>query len=206
MICWEYLRLGTKMRGESLKLKKDERRIAIQNAIDANPFITDNELCEKFGVSIQTIRLDRTHLNIPELRKRIKLVAEQNYGQIRSIEANEIIGDLIQVEPDIEAQSLIEITEDTVFAKTQIARGHILFAQANSLCVALIHNPTVLTQESQVEFIEKVKLNDTVRAKAQVIDKTCKHYIIEVNSYVKDKLVFKGKFKMFYISEDEFNG
>ena len=194
------------MRGESLKLKKDERRIAIQNAIDANPFITDNELCEKFGVSIQTIRLDRTHLNIPELRKRIKLVAEQNYGQIRSIEANEIIGDLIQVEPDIEAQSLIEITEDTVFAKTQIARGHILFAQANSLCVALIHNPTVLTQESQVEFIAKVKLNDTVRAKAQVIDKTCKHYIIEVNSYVKDKLVFKGNFKMFYISEDEFNG
>ncbi|WP_367080967.1 transcription factor FapR [Staphylococcus capitis] len=189
-----------------MKLKKDERRIAIQNAIDANPFITDNELCEKFGVSIQTIRLDRTHLNIPELRKRIKLVAEQNYGQIRSIEANEIIGDLIQVEPDIEAQSLIEITEDTVFAKTQIARGHILFAQANSLCVALIHSPTVLTQESQVEFIEKVKLNDTVRAKAQVIDKTCKHYTIEVNSYVKDKLVFKGKFKMFYISEDEFNG
>lgn len=51
-----------------------------------------------------------------------------------------------------------------------------------------------------------MKLNDTVRAKAQVIDKTCKHYIIEVNSYVKDKLVFKGNLKMFYISEDEFNG
>ena len=117
MICEEYLRLGTKLRGESLKLKKDERRIAIRNAIEANPFITDNELCEKFDVSIQTIRLDRTHLNIPELRKRIKLVAEQNYGQIKSIEANEIIGDLIQVEPDVKAQSLIEITEDYVFAK-----------------------------------------------------------------------------------------
>ncbi|HCG76023.1 transcription factor FapR [Staphylococcus caprae] len=206
MICEEYLRLGTKLRGESLKLKKDERRIAIRNAIEANPFITDNELCEKFDVSIQTIRLDRTHLNIPELRKRIKLVAEQNYGQIKSIEANEIIGDLIQVEPDVKAQSLIEITEDYVFAKTQIARGHILFAQSNSLCVALIHNPTVLTQESQVEFVEKVKLNDTVRAEAQVINKTSKHYVIEVNSFVKDKLVFKGKFKMFYISEDEFNG
>ena len=172
------------MRGESLKLKKDERRIAIQNAIDANSFITDNELCEKFGVSIQTIRLDRTHLNIPELRKRIKLVAEQNYGQIRSIEANEIIGDLIQVEPDIEAQSLIEITEDTVFTKTQIARGHILFAQANSLCVALIHNPTVLTHESQVEFIEKVKLNDTVRAKAQVIAVSYTHLTLPTKRIV----------------------
>ena len=118
MICEEYLRLGTKLRGESLKLKKDERRIAIRNAIEANPFITDNELCEKFDVSIQTIRLDRTHLNIPELRKRIKLVAEQNYGQIKSIEANEIIGDLIQVEPDVKAQSLIEITEDYVLQNT----------------------------------------------------------------------------------------
>ena len=120
MIFKEYLRLGTKMRGERVKLKKNDRRVAIKEAIELNPFITDYELCEKFDVSIQTIRLDRTHLNIPELRKRIKLVAEQNYGQIRSIEANEIIGDLIQVEPDIEAQSLIEITEDTAVSYTHL--------------------------------------------------------------------------------------
>ena len=206
MIFKEYLRLGTKMRGERVKLKKNDRRVAIKEAIELNPFITDYELCEKFDVSIQTIRLDRTHLNIPELRKRIKLVAEQNYGRIKSIEANEIIGDLIQVNPDVSAQSLIEITSDSVFSKSQIARGHVLFAQANSLCVALIHNPTVLTQESDVKFLDKVKLNDTVKAVANVINQTNKHYLIEVNSYVKDKLVFIGKFKMFYISEDELNG
>ena len=67
----------------------------------------------------------------------------------------------------------------------------------------LIHKPIVLTHESQVEFKEKVKLNDTVRADARVIDITDKHYIIEVNSYVSDMLVFKGKFKMYYTSEDE---
>ena len=121
-------------------------------------------------------------------------MAEQNYGQIKSIEANEIIGDLIQVEPDVKAQSLIEITEDYVFAKHK-SQGDIFSAQSNSLCVALIHNPTVLTQESQVEFVEKVKLNDTVRAEAQVINKTSKHYVIEVNSFVKDKLVLKGNLK-----------
>ena len=65
MIFKEYLRLGTKMRGERLKLKKNDRRVAIKEAIELNPFITDYELCEKFDVSIQTIRLDRTHLNIP---------------------------------------------------------------------------------------------------------------------------------------------
>ena len=65
----------------------------------------------------KTIRLDRTNLSIPELRKRIKLVAEQNYEQIRALEANEVVGDLIQVEPNISAQSLIEITEESVLRR-----------------------------------------------------------------------------------------
>ena len=189
-----------------MKLKKIERRQAIQKAIELNPFITDSELCEQFEVSIQTIRLDRTNLNIPELRKRVKLVAEQNYDQIRALEANEVVGDLIQVEPDVSAQSMIEIAEDSVFMKSQIARGHILFAQANSLCVAVIDNPTVLTQESNIKFIKKVKLHDTVRAEAHVVEKTSQHYLIEVKSFVKDTIVFKGTFKMFYISEDVKNG
>ena len=47
--------------------------------------------CEQFDVSIQTIRLDRTHLNIPELRKRIKLVAEQNYGRIKSMKPMKLL-------------------------------------------------------------------------------------------------------------------
>ncbi|MBO1199272.1 transcription factor FapR [Staphylococcus simiae] len=186
------------MRGDVVKLKKDERRQAIKQQIERNPFITDNELSDKFNVSIQTIRLDRTNLNIPELRKRIQLVAEEYYEQISSIDKQEFIGTLIQVKPNDTAQSILEITHDSVFAKNQIARGHVLFAQANSLCVALIQYQTVLTYESNIQFLEKVKLNDTVIAQAKVIDKTSRFYIVEVNSYVKDKLVFKGNFKMFY--------
>ena len=93
-----------------MKLKKTERRHEIKKAINENPFITDSELCELFNVSIQTIRLDRTQLNIPELRKRIKSVAKQNYEYIKGLEANEVIGDLIQVKPNYSAQSIIEIT------------------------------------------------------------------------------------------------
>ena len=189
-----------------MKLKKNERRNAIEQAIQHNPFITDNDLCEQFEVSIQTIRLDRSQLNIPELRERVKLVAEQNYQHIRSLEANEIIGDLIRMQPNEYAKSMIEINQDSVFTKNQIARGHILFAQANSLCVALIHHPVVLTHESSVEFIEKVKLNDTVKAQAKVEKHLDHYYYIEVQSFVKNTLVFKGHFKMYYRSEDEKHG
>lgn len=85
-------------------------------------------------MSIQTIRLDRTHLNIPELRTRIKTVAKENYESIRSIEGSEIIGDVINVQPDQTATSIIRIDEESVFTRNKIARGHVLFAQANS-CV-----------------------------------------------------------------------
>ena len=38
------------------------------------------------------------------------------------------------------------------------------------------------------------------------IEITNKFYIIKVESYVKDTVVFKGTFKMYYTSEDEQNG
>ena len=119
------------------------------------------------------------------------MVAEQNYQHLQSLEANEIFGDIIKMNPNIEAESIIHIASDSVFSKNNIARGHILFAQANSLCVALIHKPTVLTSESNVTFVEKVKLNDTVRARAKVVKHSENYYHIDVTSYVKEILVLK---------------
>ena len=55
----------------------------------------------------------------------------------------------------------------------------------------LIHKPTVLTSESNVTFVEKVKLNDTVRARAKVVKHSENYYHIDVTSYVKEILVLK---------------
>ena len=60
---------------------------------------------------------------------------------------------LIQVKPNYSAQSIIEITEEYVFQNTYCT-GHIYLLKLIH-CVALIHNSTVLTQESNLKFIEK---------------------------------------------------
>lgn len=57
---------------KSIKLLRQERLIDI---LEKDPFVTDDSLSEQLNVSIQTIRLDRMALGIPELRKRIKDVA-----------------------------------------------------------------------------------------------------------------------------------
>ena len=50
------------------KLSKANRQKKLVELMESDPFMTDEDLSEKFGVSIQTIRLDRLELGIPELR------------------------------------------------------------------------------------------------------------------------------------------
>ncbi len=61
------------------RLPKRERHQQLSRLIEENPFITDRELTRQLKVSIQTVRLDRLELGIPELRERMKLMAERSY-------------------------------------------------------------------------------------------------------------------------------
>ncbi|EAH3430652.1 HTH domain-containing protein, partial [Listeria monocytogenes] len=81
------------------KYSKKDRQMKLQVAIEENPFITDEQLAEKFGVSVQTIRLDRVALSIPELRERIKHVASVNYADaVKSLPIDEVIGEIIDIQ------------------------------------------------------------------------------------------------------------
>ena len=61
-----------------------------------------------------------------------------------------------------------------VFARNGIARGHHLFAQANSLAVAVINDELALTRKSTLTFVKPVKTGDRVVAKAVVVSSDAK--------------------------------
>ena len=178
------------MRRFIMKLKKKDRQDKLLQVIEENPFITDEELAKLFQVSIQTIRLDRLGKNIPEARERIKKVASQTLtASVKSLQIDEVIGEILDI-------SMIE--NEHVFSRNQIARGHHLFAQANSLCVAVIDAPIVVTKRANVQYIQPVFLGQRVIAKAQVkmLDHEKDHSIIEVKSSVGSEIVFLGEFEM----------
>jgi acyl-coenzyme A thioesterase PaaI-like protein len=80
-----------------------------------------------------------------------------------------------------------------------IARGHHVFAQANSLAVAVINDELALTAKANIQFKRSVKINERVVAKARVmkIDNESDRTFVEVNSYVNNELVFTGEFEMY---------
>src|SRR5690625_1001132 len=155
-----------------LRKPKQKRQHLLKETIESTPFITDEELAKKFNVSIQTIRLDRLELSIPELREGIKHVATNQWNEtVKSLTLDEVIGDIIDLELDERAISIMRIQPEQVFSRNKIARGHHLFAQANSLAVAVIDDQLALTKNARLEFQRQVKENEQVVAKAEVVEK-----------------------------------
>jgi acyl-coenzyme A thioesterase PaaI-like protein len=183
-----------------MRRSKKERQQLLTSTIKDNPFITDEDLAEKFQVSVQTIRLDRLELSIPELRERIKTVAENRFeDEVLSLPLEEVIGEIIDIELDQSAISIFDVKKEHVFKRNNIARGHHVFAQANSLAVAVINDELALTAKANIQFKRLVKLNERVIAKAKVtkIDGNLGRTSVEVASFVNSELVFTGEFEMY---------
>lgn len=183
------------------RLSKKVRQKMLNELLEEHPFHTDEELATRFQVSIQTIRLDRLELGIPELRERIKNVAQQSFGQLKSLTPEEVVGEMIDVQLDQSGISLMEITEEHVFSRTKIARGHHIFAQANSLAVAVIDADMVLTAAARIRYVRPVGLGEKLVAKATVRSTDGVQSKVRVETRIRDELVFTGTFRVLRIKD-----
>ena len=183
-------------------LSKVTRQRLLQKYIEGNPFLTDEDLVHTLGVSIQTVRLDRSEMGIPEMRKRLKEVAQKVYAHVRSLDREELVGELVDVEVGNYGVSILNINDNMTLQKTRVARGHLIFAQANSLAVALIDTEVALTGTAKISFKRPVYESEKVVARATITRKKGNKYMVRVASRVGEEIVFEGKFLIFAIAEE----
>jgi len=185
-------------------VSKEARHELLKGHLRDNPFLTDEDLASEFGVSVQTIRLDRMALGIPELRQRTKEVAERVYGRVKSIEGREIVGDLLDLELDRGGLSVLETTEDMVFERTRIVRSHYIFAQAESLALAVVDAQVALTGLAYVKYRRPIRAGERLLARAEIIrtkgeDKS----MVLVVTKTGQEQVFRAKFMVFKVDQEE---
>jgi acyl-coenzyme A thioesterase PaaI-like protein len=180
-----------------MRLSKKERQSRLVKAFQENPFLTDDEMAKQCVVSIQTIRLDRMELGIPELRERLKHMAEKSFDEVRSLSPQEVIGEVVTLELDHSGISILEVGPEHVFERNQIARGHYLFAQANSLAVAIVNADLVLTRSATIRFVRPVRLGEKCIAHAKVVQKQSSRYQVDIETKIQDDMVFQGTFDVF---------
>jgi acyl-coenzyme A thioesterase PaaI-like protein len=183
-------------------LNKIERQRHLARYLESDPFLTDEDLARIFKVSVQTIRLDRTDLKIPELRERLKNVAMGTGTGLRTLSGGELVGELVDLEVGNSGMSILPVLPEMTLRKTRVLRGHHLFAQANSLAVAVIDAGAALTGIARVSFKRPVYCGEKVLARAVIKIKKGNKYMVKVTSQVKDEVVFQGKFLVFAMSEE----
>lgn len=177
------------------KLLKKERLKALEQAVTDDPFLTDESLSEMFKVSIQTIRLDRMSLGIPESRERVKTVATENIDKVKTLSRGEIVGELIDLKLNESGISFFETDKEMVFQKTQIVKGHYIFALAESLALAVIDESVALIGVANIKYTTPVYADQRLVAKAQVTKiRESKEYYVHVKVSVKENQVFRSKF------------
>lgn len=187
---------GVYMMNRTSLPKKDRQRLLIQR-LKENPFYTDEELAVLFNVSIQTIRLDRWELGVPEMRERTRALAQNAYKKIRSVSEQEIIGELVDVDLGKSGVSVLETTPAMGLKRTGIIRGHHIFAQANSLAVAIIDADVVLTGMANVKYLRPVHAGERLLCRAHVREQQKNKYFVSVVGTIEDERVFEGEFVVF---------
>ena len=165
------------------------------NIINADPFLTDEELADKLNVSVPTVRLDRLELGIPELRQRIKEMASKNHDKLRSISSEEIIGEIVELNLGENAISVLDTTENMVFSQSKIVRGHYIYSMAESIAIAVIDADVALVGVANIKYKKPVYAGNKLVAKVTIKQKRPGgKYIVWVMIYNKQVEVFRGKF------------
>lgn len=168
-----------------------------------DPFVTDEELAHRFHVSVQTIRLDRLAMGIPELRQRTRQLASEAFDGVVSLSREELIGELVDLEPGRWGVSLLTASPEMAFARRDVIRGHFLFAQANSLAVAVVPSSVALTRDAEVHFLSPVLVGERLIARAEVQQVEGRRYHLQVSTRRRGEEVFCGRYVVVAVDDSD---
>lgn len=178
------------------RLQKKMRQEMLREKLGAFPFMTDESLAQELNVSVQTIRLDRLELNIPELRERTKKMAEEARLKIKTIADNDVVGSVIDLVLGKSGISILTVGSEMVFAKSKIAKGHFIYAQANALALSIIDASAAVTGVANIKYLAPVLEGEKLVAKAEVTRVRGNKYFIAVRTKSGEREVFRVKFIM----------
>ena len=179
-----------------LKTKPDRllRQNMLSDILASNPMITDSDLASRLGVSISTVRLDRALMGVPELRERIKTMAQNAITKLQSLSPAEVIGELLELEPDKWALSILKTAKDMAFRFTDIVSDNYVYSQASSIAVAAIKAANVIIESMRGEYKGHAHVGDILIARAKVGVNHEGRKIVSVRTRVGDKEIFVGRF------------
>ena len=175
------------MAGMTPATRRQRRRRALREALAADPLLTDAALALRLQVSVPTVRLDRVALGIPEVRRRVRAMAERGLARPGG---GVVRGAIVDLEPGSRAVAVLE------------PRGYQdpdWFADAQELALAASGVSAAAVDLVQVRF-RRAELAGPLVAKAEVLRRRRdpaggrERRVVLVQIRVGDQVVVRAKF------------
>ncbi len=175
------------MAGTTSATRRQRRRSALREALAVDPLLTDAALALRFQVSVPTVRLDRLALGIPEVRRRVRAMAERGLSRPGG---SVVRGDVVDLEP---GQSAVAVLEPRGYQDPD------WFADAQALALAASGVSAAAVDLVQVRF-RRVELTQPLVAKAEVLRRRREpaggreRRVVLVQIRVGEQVVVRAKF------------
>lgn len=182
------------LKDKSDKKDRQARHHELAKILAMNPLATDSDLAASLKVSISTIRLDRALMGVPELRERLRTMAQSALSKLQSLSPSEVIGELLELEPDKWALSVLRTAKDMAFRFTDIVSDNYVYSQASSIAVAVINAASVIIGTMRGEYKGHAHVGDVLIARAKVGVNHGGQKIVSVRTRVGDREIFVGRF------------
>jgi len=173
---------------------RKQRHKKLLDLLGSNPLLTDEEIADSLGVSLSTVRLDRGLLSVPELRERTRLMAEQATSRLKSLKTEEVVGELIELEPDRWALSVLTSSRDMAFRHTDLVNDYYLYAQAAALAIATIDSEMVIVRAARLQYNQPAYVGERIMARSKVGTHKGNEYVVSVHTKVDGREIFVGRF------------
>lgn len=173
---------------------RQQRHEVLLELLRQYPLYTDEELAKKLQVSLSTLRLDRALLQVPEVRERAIAMAKSAAARLRSLRQGEYTGQLLNLEPNETAMSVLDTNADMAFRHTKKVSDQFIYAQASSLAIAVVEADMVVIGGARLHYKAPAYVGDRLVARATVGVQKCNKVIVSVHTTVEDREIFVGRF------------
>ena len=97
------------------------------------------------------------------------------------------------------AEVLLHTTNQMRVDVQGLVHGGFVFSAADFTAMSAVNDPFVVLGSSSSKFIAPVRVGDVVLFKANISSEKGKKKLVEVEAFVKEKLVFEGSFITFVL-------
>ena len=188
------------MAPKSTKMQRHEKLLAL---IEQNPLYSDEDLARLLRVSLSTVRLDRAQMGVPELRTRTRQMAERAVGRLRSLKQEEFVGELLGLEPNVWALSMLQTTKEMAFRHTEQVTDQYIYAQASTLAIAVVAADLVVVDSFRGRYSAPAAVGDRLVARAKVGTHEGDKYIVSVHTSANEREIYVGRFIVRALSAED---